>query len=152
MRSIVLVLLLAGVAPAFALDVHPDRRFVSASCWTWGNGKYKSVTGTLRATFTWDTAASNYPVGMVAQAGCVYVGEMGPVAGVGEEVATCANCYAKTVIPKGETMPRTSWPVLTIGYTTDFNEGWSYHQCWCKWDPWAYGGTPVPTTTTTTLP
>jgi len=144
--ALALALSLFVPANASALEIHPDRRFVSHTCWTWGGGKYKAVRASVRARFMWSTNQSNYPTGMVVQGGCHYAGDTNPMPTGGEEVLLCENCYAKTVIPKGEILPRTSWPTLTIGVTHDFNEGWSFHQCWCKWDPWAYGGTPVSTT------
>jgi hypothetical protein len=140
---IAIALLVFSVSAASALDLHADKRFASASCFTWGSGKYRAVSAIAQVKTTWD-GTSNYPVGQEVKFDCKYVDEAIPVSSGGIDTFVCGNCYAKTVIPKGETMPKTSWPTLTIGVTNDYNTGQTFQQCWCKWDPWAYGATPVP--------
>src|SRR5262245_39039980 len=133
---------------AMALDVHPDQRFASGECRTWGSGKFRSVSTYMRIKETWDPRRSNYPVGYAAREHCQYDGEPAPKPERGEYIVPTQTCAAKRVIPKvcdggpkvGEkchapadcpeglcvpgTEPATSYPVVTIGVTNDYNEGW----------------------------
>jgi len=134
---------------AWALDVHADYRFAAGECRTWGSGKYKSATIWVRVYEKYDFKTSNYPVASEYRFVCQYDGEADPMASKpGEYMAKLGtNCTAKTVLVDG--MPKTSFPVLTGGYSVDYNAGWSMGQVWCKYDPWYYGAPPAPVTTTT---
>jgi hypothetical protein len=136
---ITLVLFALTVSTASALDVHADKRSTTGTCYTWGSGKYRAVSAVATVKTTFDGRVSNYPTGQDVTFQCKYIDEMIPQTGPAGDVYVCGNCYAKTVIPAGETMARTSWPTLTVTVTNDYNTGQTKQQCYCAWDPWAYG-------------
>jgi hypothetical protein len=149
----------ALMGSAQALESHADQRFSGGWCPTWGPQlpttmpKYGTVSVWMHYTEVWDFAHSNYPVKTVFTPECQYMGQPDPVKKPGESyvVRLGGGCYAKTYVAPDGTK-KTSYPLLTGGYTVDYNEGWSFGQVWCAWDKDAYGSPIVTTSTTTMMP